>query len=817
MKIRTAQDENVTTNQSVLKYSFKIDLSEYAKRFGVNIPNDSADTLTDEDDADSNSDAQDEMDELEVFLQSCEDESPDVVDVEDATVSYAPGFAPGSLAGQCQATLQQCKAKNPMTCRYHGAQVIANDIESSLRNAGITGKVDVKLQGVTNVGGKQILSVEATVQASSADQKSVDAAMAQFFKNPGVDGDTQLIGFGRNEYTAPFDIDMLDPQAKAKWGLGQSASQQTTQTPAPAPAQPQPAPVSQPAQPVQTPSAQAPASTPSTSGSASSIPPMPQGWSKSFPNNPTLSKMEWIYEQAAKNGIIKLKTKPSAGINSRGDAFFTHLSQMTDASRLLQLMQADPAANALNLATYSYTGGFGVYTTNQLAKSQPTAPASAQQPQSSVSTQPVQQPTPQSPSTPVPAPAAKPSGATRVAAIKGINSIREDKKALKALSSAGGSKKACDDIKKLIEDKEQVLADAKSMKVSIKGAPKSLVPGYKKIYDGLAKKAKDLSDRIDDAIDAETKAVQQRANSAVAAGDTASDLKAKFQAMKAAGKIKYVPAMLDAIDSKVETKEANLRKSLTSHIPEIADDTKWETLKSLVTQSLAAYLDKCAYRTYCGANTILDHFIDKEDYDPSTSKGFNSGYYGVTDMKERGTCCSATILNHDPFDVSIQSAWDGYRSDRSCVLWKKSTTAIAYNCTNLGSAGGGSSWSRGEQNGSLITNPSITSLGYMLGAGYWGSNKKTINWCKDLLKAGKPDLTIDRAKAKDIFSHGADHDECHAFSGNAGSKDILNHIEAFEFKQQTAAAEAVRRFGPKLKKFGIKILWGSNRTEIPNP
>lgn len=203
---------------------------------------------------------------------------------EDATVNYGKRMA-GSMAGQCAATLAQCKAKNPMTCRFHGAKVIATDIENFLRQQGVQGQVDVNLQNVSKQGQKQILSAEVTVTGTKKDEKLVTAAMKAFAALPGVeeveDGDYDS---STKKIYSGFDIDMLDPNAKARWGAGQQPPQPQPQ-PKPAPAKPQPRPTPQPApapspkpapqpQPVATPQpAPQPAPTPAPAPAAP--PPLP--------------------------------------------------------------------------------------------------------------------------------------------------------------------------------------------------------------------------------------------------------------------------------------------------------------------------------------------------------------------------------------------------------------------------------------------------------------------------------------------------------------------------------------------------------------
>jgi len=683
-----AENTNVAEQPETLVFRFKINPAKYAERFGLSLTDDTPDaTLT-------------------------EDSSITCVETEDAeTVSYgtqAKQFDPQNSATGCKATLAQCQAKNPMTCRFHGALAITQDISAQVQSAfqaqgqTFSGDIDVKIASVS--GGT--MTCVANITATAAEKKMVESAMAAFFKLPGVDGDIADIDRVKGEYNSSFEIDMLDPQAKAKWANGQASAAVAAPT------------------------------TPAAQTGASSIP----------------------APSAAPTQSVTQAPAPAT----------TPVPSQTSSTQ----QQSAPAQSATQTTA------------------QPAAPAPAAT-QSPVPTKPKNQKT-----------------------LRGISKIKDDKKDLANLRSIGGDKTVCDDIEKMIDDKEKAISSMDSMDKTLKSCPQSIQAGYQKVRDALFQKVKDLSDKIDDAIDKEDAAVQAKTAGTISVGDSAATVKSKLMNLKKAGKINFVPKMLDKIDKCVESQVPLIRQRLLNDMPELSNDATWNQLQDLVSKSLAEYLGKCAYRTYLGAGTIMTYFLGTSTYNPSTSLPFNRGYYGVTDMGERGTCCSATIQNHDPFDSNVQSAWDQWRNNRACVTWKKETSAIAYSSQNLGSAGGLSQ--RNGANGSLITSPSITSLGYRLG--YWsGVPHELTSWFRGMLKTGKPDLTLDRAKAKKILSGNADHDECHVFMGNAKHGEHLKHIEAFEFLQKSDADAAVKQYGKLLKDNGIKVLWGSNRTEVPNP
>lgn len=217
-------NEGLTT----FEFRFKIDAPKFAAHYGIQLPDDSSDEGLSEGESGDGVAA-------EAKDSDCGYRGEVEAVAEDADV-----FFPKHV----KATLDECRAKNPMFCPYHGMKAVAGEIEGILRAAGVNGKVECTVYDHTG----NTLNVGASVRAPKSDEAKVQAAMANFFNLPGITKQDDMESAG-GEIEGNFDLDMLDPQAKARWGFGQQppVQQQTqTPTPAPVPAQPPAQPASQP-------------------------------------------------------------------------------------------------------------------------------------------------------------------------------------------------------------------------------------------------------------------------------------------------------------------------------------------------------------------------------------------------------------------------------------------------------------------------------------------------------------------------------------------------------------------------------------------
>jgi hypothetical protein len=173
-------------------------------------------------------------------------------------------------------------------------------------------------------------------------------------------------------------------------------------------------------------------------------------------------------------------------------------------------------------------------------------------------------------------------------------------------------------------------------------------------------------------------------------------------------------------------------------------------------------------------------------------------------LKEMRLCASTNDADRDGF-APYQSDW----SDTAYVQFRKSNTFMAWTDHNTSGCGG-------SFNMVPFSKPSL--LGMEPRA--YGSNGY-VPWIRKMLQTGKPDLTLDRHKMEKMNSRG--HDEVHVFVGSSNTstnEDILKHIEEFGFESRTEAEKLVKKHGPLLKQFGIKVFYttsGDTRTEVPNP
>lgn len=185
-----------------MKFRFKIDTARFAKRFGINIKTDDMDAVLTGDPNHNESEAADEA-----------------IAEDAATFSFS--------SNQVKTDLAHCKAQNPMTCRFHGVQAVANELDTFLQAQGVNGQVNVEITGVDTTGGRQVISVEASVVAPEGDSDKVQAALEAFYKLDGVEGDASMgVGYDDNsgKHSDMFEIDMLDAKAQARWKFGQNAA-----------------------------------------------------------------------------------------------------------------------------------------------------------------------------------------------------------------------------------------------------------------------------------------------------------------------------------------------------------------------------------------------------------------------------------------------------------------------------------------------------------------------------------------------------------------------------------------------------------------
>lgn len=725
-----------------IKVRFEIDQAVYAKHLGIEnkVIDDYADSLT-----------QDELDLGDVAT-------------EDATVNISPRISQGN----CATPASKCSAANPLTCRFHGAQMIAVDIENfvaaELQQAGVqlsNASVTVDLLSAKN--GK--LTAEASITVPKGMEKYVQNALKKFFAVPGVSGDTDDMYDSNGAQLNPFEIDMLNANAVGRWHKQPASGVSAPTAPAPAQATPAPAPTTP-----------APAVNPSPSSGTSPQPKQSQTPTNAAPS--TASSGTVSVAKAIENAFAALNLKATQG-SRPGDHWY--YDNGSDATSIAQAV-AKNIPSGYSVGTYD--PGTGKDSSVLIVKTSDMPLFT--NPKFSVS--------------PVNWLNGGPSNATpRKPAVQktlsAYSSPDNDQKDLDKIKAAGGDSKACDAIQEAIDAKKKAFASALVVDASLKKCNKKVAAGLTKVREDLLKKIDAASKKITKGIKDEQEKLAKRASKDICLGDSASVIKTKLQNQGT-----FVPIALDQVDSIVKKKESDLQNRLSSVMPEISDAKTWEKLKAAVSETLGTYLSKAAIRSYCDMSAIK-HICGENSYFNNYGAALMADNYGVGsgDLKEFRLCASATDPSVGAFVRNLQSNWGGDVS----MKFKKENTAITYTSFNTG----GSTYP--YVNGSMMQNPSIASIG--LEALQY---KEVRSWLGDLLKNG-PDKTFDRRKELSLFKR--DHNECHVFTGSTHARvknrePILAHIEALEFVNHSDALATASQYKQVLKQFGVKIYYGGGKT-----
>ena len=129
-------------------------------------------------------------------------------------VQKGPENAVASASAQCKATFEECKAKNPYACKYHGQKLMEADIYALLAAKGAK-SAKVKLNQLS----PGAYEADVTCINTPAEKKAALAAIKAFLKKQGID-QTSVVDadYDKKEKmaTAFFDVDNLDPKAESE-------------------------------------------------------------------------------------------------------------------------------------------------------------------------------------------------------------------------------------------------------------------------------------------------------------------------------------------------------------------------------------------------------------------------------------------------------------------------------------------------------------------------------------------------------------------------------------------------------------------------
>lgn len=129
----------------------------------------------------------------------------------------------------CKTTFAQCRAKNPLFCRFHGPKLLEKDIKSAISAA--LGKGCV-VSVTKDKGQKNPLTFRLTIGCPPAMKKDVEKIVHMFMtQNPGISSPEEYKDLGNGKQTTEFDMDILraDEPPKKNDLKGQAAQWKTEQ------------------------------------------------------------------------------------------------------------------------------------------------------------------------------------------------------------------------------------------------------------------------------------------------------------------------------------------------------------------------------------------------------------------------------------------------------------------------------------------------------------------------------------------------------------------------------------------------------------
>ena len=744
---------------------------------------------------------------------------------------------PAGPSVPCKTTFAQCQAQNPLLCPYHGSKLIEQDLTQQIRAAGLANAsvvVQPSPRKAEQAHGKGFLiEVKCLPKDKANAEKILDNLLAQpGFKTP---QGGSLKGFytgkgGSSSWQDFFDVDLLRANQAPQTQMEQNAAAankaipQQTQAAAPSPA-PVPTPKPAPAPKQTTSSTQQPASAAASSSSGPQVIADPnaasvQAW---LPGNATKHNNLWIQNGAPSAFANTMGRSAILGpaytysLTHAGNGCYNLALTPNSASRSGQWNIARAVANA-PIAPKGYTkiaGANGVlYVPNGQQPPANQLPQQQQPPASPPPTPAAQPSTPQQPAAPTSQTASQgTTGASQQKSAPGYaprTSTADDRKFL-AEAKQGGIKKAdLANLETLIKDKEAIESAVEEIKAKMASAHPSLQQGFQTVLDYSLGGLKDA----DEAVFAESERLRDlmKPKNCQPAGASCADIKANLQKMGAT----FIPKVLDTLDDHLANREKPDNKGQTEtqkrwmkFMPELADPKVFAKANELVSKSLSAYFERCAVRSRIPSRAVEKYCINKRAYLNPYGNDWQQDQYGMAsrpNLTQLRLCCSFNDADRDAF-ASNQSDW----GDDAYIQIRKSGAFMAWTDHNTG--GSGMSY-----NMVPISKPSLIGINTER---YGFSSSRYVTWIRNMLKTGKPDLTLTRESMEKLSGQG--HDEVHAFVGgdtSSNHEDLLKHVEEFGFLYQTNAEALVKKHGALLKQFGIKVFYhtsGDKRTEVPNP
>ncbi|MBO6031736.1 MAG: hypothetical protein J6Q22_09705 [Prevotella sp.] len=146
----------------------------------------------------------------------CYDE---VADIDYSKIAMDAGPKKAPTRSTCQTTFAQCRAKNPLFCRFHGPKLLEADIKTAIKATVGPGCV---VQVTKDKNAKNKFTFRLTVGCPPAKKKMVEWIVHNYLtSNPGISSSTEDWNLvGKHKQTQEFEMDLLQvdkpPQKNTK-------------------------------------------------------------------------------------------------------------------------------------------------------------------------------------------------------------------------------------------------------------------------------------------------------------------------------------------------------------------------------------------------------------------------------------------------------------------------------------------------------------------------------------------------------------------------------------------------------------------------
>lgn len=142
----------------------------------------------------------------------CYDEISDI-DYSKIAMDAGPKKAP--TRANCQTTFAQCRAKNPLFCRFHGPKLLEADIKTAIKSTVGSG---CTVQVTKDKNSKNKFTFRLTVGCPPSKKKMVEKMIHMYLtQNPGISSSTEDWNLvGKHKQTKEFEMDILQADKPPK-------------------------------------------------------------------------------------------------------------------------------------------------------------------------------------------------------------------------------------------------------------------------------------------------------------------------------------------------------------------------------------------------------------------------------------------------------------------------------------------------------------------------------------------------------------------------------------------------------------------------